>query len=439
MTATDNRVRRLLRNASKLLAADAVASLIGLLQAIILARAIGAAGYGLLSLVIVFADIFNQLVDVRLWETVTKFVGEFHERGQHGHARATIKVVYLLDLTTGILAFLLVLVIAPLAAERLFHRAEAAPLMIVFSLTLLVSTVNQTSMALLRVFDRFTALGAERVGFVAVRCAALAVAALATRSLGPIVWTYVAVDAVRATVLLVLGLRASAHALTDPGDDRMGLLRPRLRELVTFSLHNSLSMLLSLVTRQLDVLILAALRGDREVGYFRMAKNFARLLLRVSDPVYHAIYPELVRLREQTGDLGIMRRFIGQTMRRVMLVVVPAAVTIALGAPIIIDRLVGSEFAPAVPALRIMVAGVLVNAAFLWARPLALTAGRPQASTAAFAVGTVVLGAGSLLLVPPYGYLGSAITYSLTMATTAVLMATWAVRAARPTPPPRAS
>ncbi len=411
--------------------ADAVASLIGFMQAIVLARALGAGGYGLLSVVIVFAGVFNQLVDLRLWETATKFVGEYHERRQHGHARAVIKLAYLLDGSTGLLAFLLVLVIARPAAEQIFHRPEAARLMICFSVTLLVSTVNQTSLALLRVFDRFTALGIERVAFSGLKFIAITWVAFSTRSALPIVWTYVAAELLRAVTLLVLALRVTRSELALPGPDSLHLLRARMREFITFSLHNSLSMLLALVTRELDVLILATFRGDQEVGYFRMAKNFAQLLLRLSNPVYHAIYPELVRMREQVSDFREIRSFITRIMNRVLLVVVPAAVMIALGAPIIIERLVDPEFLPAVVAVRIMIAGVLVNSAMLWTRPLALTAGRPDVATIAFAGSAVVLLVGSALLVPRFGYVGSAVVYLLTMSTAATMQAVGAARAAR--------
>jgi O-antigen/teichoic acid export membrane protein len=429
--STAARVRRLLRNAGKLVVADGIASLIALLQSIVLARALGAAGFGLLALVIVFVNVFNQVVDIRLWETVTKFVAEFHERRQHGHARAVIKLVYLLDAGTGVLAFVLVVLLAPVAAERIFHRPEAAALMVCYSVTLLIGTVNQTSLALLRVFNRFTTLSIELVVSTAVRFVALALVASHSGAILPIIWTYVAVELVRALGLLVLGLRTTRRALAEPGPSGLGLLRPRLREFVGFSIHNSLTTWLAALIRQVDVLILAAFRGDAQVGYFRLAKQFAKLLLRLTDPVYQAIYPELVRLREQVDDLSEIRRFISQTMSRVLLLIVPATIMIGLGAPIIIEMTVGSEFLPAAAAVRIMAAGVLVNAALVWARPLALTAGRPVVSTIAFVVSAVVLVAGSALLVPRYGFLGSAVTFLLTMSTAAGVSAVGAVRAAR--------
>jgi PST family polysaccharide transporter len=250
-----------------------------------------------------------------------------------------------------------------------------------------------------------------------------------------LMWTYVVVDLLRAVVLLVLGLRTAARELDQPGPASLSLLRPRLRELVGFSIHNWLTSVLALVTREVDVLILAAFRGDREVGFYRMAKNFTRLLVHVYDPVYQAIYPELVRLREQVEDMREVWRFIRRTMGWVLALFVPLTIMIALGAPIIVRMSVGSEFLPAAPAVRIMVFGVLVNAALVWSRPLALTAGRPDVSTKAFAASAVILAVTSALLVPRFGYMGSAVTYLITLSSVAILSAAGATHAAMQVPP----
>jgi O-antigen/teichoic acid export membrane protein len=377
----------------------------------------------------------NQIVDIRLWESVTKFVGDYHARGDHGRARATVKLAYLIDAGTGVLAFALVAALSPLAG-RLVSGAGAAPYLVLYAATLLVATANDTSMALLRVFDRFRSLSAERVASAVVRLLALWAAAAATGSLGWVLAAYVAVELARGLVLLVLGLGAARAALSTPGPDHLGLLRERFGEFRRFTMNNIGTTVLAAVIRQLDIVILTALHIPREVGLYRMAKNFDVLIHRLSDPIYHAIYPELVRLGAQAP--GEIKAFVTRSMRIVLVVVVPAGVFLILAARPILDRLVGPEFGAAALPLRILVAGALIQATFLWARPLALVSGRPQLSTLALAAGAAVLLGASVLLVPRFGAVGSATAQLLTAAVISGITAGGLVRATRPgkaTPP----
>jgi len=423
------RVQRLLRNATWLFSGNAIASLCGFGQAVVLGRALGVDTYGLLAVIMAFVTTVNQIVDIRMWESVTKFVGDFHERGDHGRARATVKLAYLIDIATGIIAFLLVCVLAPLAVHRFLHGRVAAEDVILFAGTLLVATVNDTSMALLRVFDRFDWLSAERVASAIVRLLALWAVAAATGRLTPVLAVYVAVELGRGIVLLLLGLRATRHALTAPGPDHLGAVKDRLGAFWRFTLNNAATTVLALITRQVDILILTALRPPAEVGLFRMAKNFGQLILRLSDPVYHAIYPELVRLvTNAPREIGA---FIRRSMRVVLVLVIPAGLFLIVAAGPVLELAVGRDFAAAAGPLRIVVLGALLHAGFLWARPLALARGRSHLSTIAHAAGAVVLVAASYLLVPRLGAIGSALTFVASSAATVAILAAGAVRGNR--------
>jgi O-antigen/teichoic acid export membrane protein len=419
----DPRVARLLRNATLLVSGNALGSGFGFLQAVVLGRALGVEGYGLLAVVMAVVTTVNQILDVRMWETVTKFVGEDHARGDHGRARAMVKMAYLVDGTTGILAFIMVLILAPWLAERFLHQRQAAPELCLFAGALLAGTVNDSSMALLRVFDRFRWLTLERIASAAVRFVTLAIVALTTHGLRPVLTAYIGVEFARGLALAVMGLRAARTELQGPGPDHLGLVRSRMGEFWHFTLNNSATALLALVTRQLDILLLTLYHPAREVGLYRMAKNFGLLIFKLSDPFYHAIYPELVRLAATAGAIDL-RRFIVRCMRIILTVLLPAGILCILGADLVLRLAVGPEFAAAAWPLRFVVAGSLIHAAFLWARPLVLATGRPHWSTVAHVGGVVTLALGSLALVPSLGALGSAITFALTSAVT-VAIHTW--------------
>ncbi len=419
--------RRLVKNASWLLGANVLASAIAFAQSVMLGRALGTSGYGLLAIVIAATTIANQLLDIRLWETVIRFVGESHASGRHGEGRAFVKFALWVDAITGVVAFAVVYVIAPWVCEGWLGRPAATPLVRLYAVTLLTATLNHTLLGVLRVLDRFNWLATHRVTLQALRFLCIAAAIGRGGDLRAIVWMYVFTEIIGAVTLIALTRSACRTGLGAPGADQLALVRPRLAEFVRFTAHNVATSTLSLVSRHLDVLILAYFRVDAEVGIYRLARQFTQLFMRVTDPLYQALLPELVQIR-QRGSVADVRQFIRHAMMRVAAITVPVLLLLVLVAPVIVV-LVRPDFAPAVVAIRIMAIGVLAHALLLWARPLSLVLDRPQISSRAFAASALVLIAASLTLVPRFGLLGSAFTYVLTTCTAAGLTAYWARRA----------
>ena len=112
MSDSKGRHRKLLFNASWLFGGKTASGIFNALQVIILARVLGVADYGLLVLVISYIDILNQFFDLRVWETATKYIGTYWEEGETEKTRSMIKLSYLLDISTGLLAFIIAILTA---------------------------------------------------------------------------------------------------------------------------------------------------------------------------------------------------------------------------------------------------------------------------------------------------------------------------------------
>src|ERR1700757_3460169 len=70
-------LRRLVRNSSWGLASTAIEFVLSLVETTLVARALGAADYGRLALVVASVVSIKQLVDVRAWEGATRYLAEF--------------------------------------------------------------------------------------------------------------------------------------------------------------------------------------------------------------------------------------------------------------------------------------------------------------------------------------------------------------------------
>ncbi len=109
--------KRFVKNTSWLFAAKSAPTATNFLEVMVLARAIGLEGLGLFTLVVAYVGTVSRLLDLRVWETAVKYVGEFLEKKDPDRVLATIKLCYSIDLLTGFLALVDAASLASFASE----------------------------------------------------------------------------------------------------------------------------------------------------------------------------------------------------------------------------------------------------------------------------------------------------------------------------------
>ena len=97
----DKLLAKLVRDSSYLLSSSVIASLIGFIQSLIVARYLGVARYGLLVLIFSYVNIVNQFFDFRIWDFITKYGAEYRAKGESGKCLATIKLGLGIDICTS--------------------------------------------------------------------------------------------------------------------------------------------------------------------------------------------------------------------------------------------------------------------------------------------------------------------------------------------------
>lgn len=155
---------RILKNTGYLFSATGIAAAISMLQGILVARMLGVDGYGVLGIIILFTSVINRLVSFRMGELVIKYVGEFSEAGEQDHAAAVFKASALVEIAASIIAFALLVVLAPLGANYFAKDASLTPLFIIYGLTILVNLISESSTGLLQFYDRFRGMAGLLIG-----------------------------------------------------------------------------------------------------------------------------------------------------------------------------------------------------------------------------------------------------------------------------------
>ena len=404
--------KEFMKNVSWLAVAKFTPSAANVLEMIVLARVLGIEVFGLLTLVVAYVKIVSSLLDFRVWESVVKYVGQFLERNESSQALSMIKFSYMVDATTGLLAFAVCILLADFANDMFIKSPDAFELVLIFSFGLLVATVNSTSEALFRVFDKFKTIAFLQSIKSVFKLGSVLAALYLGYGIKGVLFAYVAVSFFEFLLTQIVINRM----LKDRGLDgwlsaKVGLLSNRMREITWFLLNTSFNATLTIANEgRIAVLILGYFFGSAAAGLYKVARVVIKVVNRSMDPLYEAIFPKLVSLSAS----NLYERFfeiIKFSVRSLLKFVVPVLIIILLFTEQFIGLVFGDQYIPASNTMRLLTIAALFKGSAFWLTPLLLAIGRPGLRTVVNMFKILTYFVLLLVLVPEYSYLGAGISY----------------------------
>ena len=412
-------LRRIFRNSSYLFSATGIGAAISLLQSILVGRLLGVAGFGLLGTIIMFTSVVNKFVSFRMSELVIKYVGHYTEIGDERKAAAVFKAAAAAEMVASVVAFLLIWLLSPLAAEYLAKDANLAYLFALYGLIVLANLIAESSTGVLQVFDRYQRIASLNVIQNVLTLGLIFVAFLMANSMPTtagitlVVCAYLLGKAVGALALSIAALieasrRWGKHWWKVP----FGELRPQARELSHFAISTNISASLNLVNKDSELLWVSLFRGPVEAGFYKTALGIINLVQMPVSPLPQTTYPEISRAVTQR-NWKAMRQVLRQGTLIAGGFTLAAGIFLAIfGRQIILLLYKDPGFLPAYPALLILLGGFLVANSFYWNRIALLALGLPSFPTKVNLIIAAVKLVGILILVPRFGYLASAALFA---------------------------
>ena len=201
---------------------------------------------------------------------------------------------------------------------------------------------------------------------------------------------------------------------------RTGLVNLRvnrrlLRQSVLFGVKVYVAQVFIFLVLRVDQVLVGRYAGFRQLGLYALATTVAELLWLLTDPLAAALIPHMVHA--QVGD---DRRLSFAMARLSMSISTIAAIAGWFLAPIVIPVVYGRGFAGAVPALRLLLPGVVALAA---SRPLGAVRVKEGQVVLPSVLGLAALGlnvALNLVLLPRIGIRGTSIASSICYAALAL-------------------
>lgn len=414
------------RNVSWQFVANIVTLVMRFVYSLLLGRTLGAAEFGLIASGLGFAGLVFNVMEMRLNETVIRYVSEFWEKGDREKTLAVVKLSLLVDAATGCSALFFLALIAPWAQEYLIRDTRGLLVIWLCGLSVFLGNIaSATATGVLRIFDQFKSYALVQIGGTTVNLVAtlgviffMGWGALGVILVG-VLSSFLTSIALVSLAFLTLNRRIPWFQTSAP----IKLLRPRLPEIRRFALNNYGASLISIPVSTLDINILAYFTSLQVVGVYKIAKNFMSSLWSLSDAFLFAVYPEFAQLWSRK-DFTHMRAFIKRLMLGLGLLGILIYVFSSIMVPTIINRVLGSDFSDAGSMFHFMAWSLLIYMPLLWVPSLLLAAGLSNLILRAGFGSALITSSLYLVFIPLWGGHGAALAYGAG-AIMGILLALW--------------
>lgn len=404
----DTALQRLARNSGWLLSAEAVAAIVSVLQFPLVARLLGAEGYGKATLIVGWVGLVGSLIGIQTRKTIVKYLSLYLSNEQKLEALAIVKFGLLLNISMATVSCVTMYIIAPTLSLWLFDSTDGAILFRIIILRDFFAATTGTTTSVLRVLNRF-----RWISIVTALSSISTFVLVATALLNKfeVIGYITAISAVSITqsitLLLYSNHRLQARCGANLWTAEIGVLKPHYNEIRTMLISMKLDGLRKVATDKADVVILGLFVNIQSVGLYKMGKQLATYVSRLSNPIYSAIYPELANLYHERGNEYIPK-FV-RTITRWMMLAMLISITLLLSiSGTLVPLVFGKQYIPALPIFYVIML-MHIWLVLIWAPGLMLTLGKARQLMSINLTSAVVMIGSLFILIPIWGTTGAAI------------------------------
>lgn len=412
---------RLLRNFATVLRGRGLAGVFSIIATGLMAHALPVAEFGLVVLLHTYVMVIKGFLNFRTYEAIVRYGIPLQEAGDQTRLMSLLRATFAVDLAASGLAAAVAVAAVPLAAQWLDWDARTASWAVWYGLALL-TTPGNTGGGILRLYDRFDALGMQYTVGPLVRV--ILVTACWAAGAGPGWFALAWGLAFCAGNLWMIGRgfaelrrqvptplwRGTAWSDLGERDNRFW----RFLGVVYWQTG------IDLIPKHLSTLLAGGLLGPAGAGLFRLARELSTVLAQPAVLLREVLFPDLTRAWH--GDRDAFRRLPFRTalmaagVGLVLVVIVAAA-----GRPLL--GWFGADYASAWPLLLVLLLAACLDLASAPLRAAAYAMGRATSLLRIHVLGVIAyvplflaLAAWLGLVGPGFAALGAAVlTFTLTV------------------------
>ena len=397
----DKLLQKVIRNAGYLLSSNVLRMGLSIVQSIFAGRLLGVAGFGVIGTITVFATTLNKIFSFRMNELVVKYFGDAVAHEEKDKAAAIVKAAGIGEITSAILSFLILVLFAPLAAERLAGDPATTPLFILYGTIILANFTYETAIGIIQVQNHFRNQAVINLTSSISTASIIAWAYFTQKGLLEILLAYIMGKFILGLGTTILGWHEMNKLLGKDWWKTNFSSLPPLKELLGFAFSTNISNTVIHLVRDNEALWVAWFLTPVEVGYTKTALAIINLVQVPITPLISTSYPEInnAAIKE---DWKLLRRL----LKRITLVsgiwTSMSAIGLALFGKWFL-MFYGAEFLPAYEPMLLYLIGLGFANILFWNRPLLLSLGLPMVPyRISLYCGIAKIGL-AFLLVPQFG------------------------------------
>ncbi len=289
-------LKRVAINFAKILKGRGIAGILSAVSVALMAHALPVEQFGLIVLLHTYVKVVKGIFNFNTYETIVKYGVPLQDSGNEPALKCLLRTTISIDLASTFVATVIGVAAVPVTAQ-LLHWDEQVTQWAWFYTLILITTAVNTSNGILRIYDRFDALGVQYTVQPAVRLLLVILA-----------W---AVDGGMLMFLLAWGIGYCAGNLylliRGQLELRNHLATPLLegyqrREIFNWDrdFWRFISVVywqtnLDLIPKQLSTLMAGNLLGPAAAGLFRLAREIQTVLNRPAEMLGNVLFPDLTR------------------------------------------------------------------------------------------------------------------------------------------------
>lgn len=371
--------------------------------ALLLARNLGAADYGLYVLSISAASIFAGISLLGLDDAMVRYVAILSGRRDRDGVWGTMQIGLGVSVLAGTLMGAVLFIAAQPIAQGLFQEPRLTPLLRLFAFVVPFLTVSNVLAGTARGFRRMDySAFAENVVMSLVRLVLVAILSLVNGLSLYTAGVIFGISDVAASVTLII----LVNKVFPLGEAFHHVPRRDLRAVFGFALPLWLSGLLRQFRRNIQTFILGTMAAASSIGVFAVASNVTLVGHVWLLSILVAVKPILAQLHDRRDQEGLAHLYATST-RWTLALNVPFFLLLVLY-PHAILSIFGETFVAGTTVLVILAFAELMNAGTGICGPMLDMTGHTRVKLANTVLWTLLLIGGDALLIPRWGVVGAA-------------------------------
>lgn len=411
--------QRPLRNAGILLLGRGLQGVFSVAYLALAARDLGVTHFGMLVLLHTLVLSTAQFCRFQSWQAIMKFGAEALEAGDHSFFRRTVAFAFRLDLASALVALLLLCGGMPWLVNLLRLSIETDATARAYATLVFIAVIGSGPIGVLRLFDRHDLVSLQSAVEPTVRLFGVLACYHFDGDFSDYLFVWFLATAIGQSVSVVLAVRLlRARGLVPDLRTMAGRAESMPGGTWRFVCGTNVNGTLNISSTQVGVLLCGWLLGPAGAGYYRIASQFADVLVKSSSKLLvPAIYTDMVELTAR-NEPALRRQVVQRSIYVVGIVGSLVLISFVFAGKFLITVLVGQEFEPSyTPMLWLSVAGIVILLGFPF-EPLLVASGRLRAVVCTRVAALAAYASAFYLLASSLGVVGAAVATTISAAVT---------------------